>query len=33
MFKLCKELEYLDLSNFDTSKVPNMKSMFGGCQK
>ena len=28
MFSFCDELEYLDLTNFDTSNVENMKSMF-----
>ena len=31
MFQLCGELEYLDLSNFDTSNVENMKNMFYNC--
>ena len=33
MFQACKELQYLDLSNFDTSKVTNMYYIFGGCNK
>jgi len=33
MFAECKELEYLDLSNFDTSKVKNMGVMFYNCYK
>ena len=28
MFDECNELEYLDLSNFDTSNVTTMKQMF-----
>ena len=31
MFSLCKELEYLDLSGFDTSNVISMECMFFGC--
>ena len=31
MFKFCEKLEYLDLSNFDTSEVTNMEAMFDGC--
>lgn len=31
MFKDCKSLRTLDLSNFDTSKATNMGSMFAGC--
>ena len=31
MFNYCKSLEYLDLSNFDTSNVKNMKYMFHRC--
>ena len=30
MFANCKELEYLDLSNFNTSHVPNFEYMFNG---
>jgi surface protein len=33
MFKDCFELEYLDLSNFNTSKVTNMVWMFEDCNK
>jgi len=33
MFHNCKELEYLDLSNFNTSNVTYMKEMFCGCHK
>ena len=33
MFQYCHELEYLDLSNFDTSKVTNMAYMFNKCNK
>ena len=32
MFNGCKEIKYLDLSNFDTSKVELMQSMFNGCE-
>ena len=28
MFEECNELEYLDLSSFDTSKVNDMESIF-----
>ena len=28
MFKECKELEYLDLSNFNTENVTDMSFMF-----
>ena len=31
IFQLCKELEYLDFSNFDTSNVTNMGCMFDEC--
>ena len=31
MFIGCKEIVYLDLSNFNTSNVTNMDSMFGYC--
>ena len=31
MFSFCKSLTALDLSNFDTSKVIDMKGMFAGC--
>ena len=33
MFQLCKELEYLDLTNFDTSNVTDMSYMFSQCNK
>ena len=33
MFKSCSELEYLDLSNFDTSNVTDIKEMFSGCNR
>ena len=33
MFQLCSELEYLDLTNFDTSNVTSMSCMFAGCNK
>ena len=33
MFQECDELEYLDLSNFDTSNVTNMSYMFNECNK
>ena len=33
MFSMCSGLTELDLSNFDTSKVENMSSMFMGCGK
>ena len=33
MFQTCSELEYLDLSNFDTSNVTNMELMFQNCYK
>ena len=33
MFKLCENLENLDLSNFDTSNVTDMSGLFGGCIK
>ena len=33
MFQLCKSLEELDLSNFDTSKVTDMAYMFNSCFK
>ena len=32
LFQSCAELNYLDLSNFDTSSVYNMKQMFNGCK-
>ena len=33
MFHACKELENLDLSNWDTSNVTNMRGMFNQCYK
>jgi len=33
MFLYCKELEYLDLSDFDTSNATSMKNMFSKCYK
>ena len=33
MFRFCFELQYLDLSNFNTSNVTNMKDMFKECNK
>ena len=33
MFAVCKELEYLDLTNFDTSNVTDMSFMFNECKK
>ena len=33
MFRKCKELENLDLSNFNTSNVTNMEFMFYECDK
>ena len=33
MFQGCNELEYLDLSNFDTSNVTDMNHMFASCHK
>ena len=33
MFSECYELDYLDLSNFDTSNVINMGGMFNLCKK
>ena len=33
MFQLCYKLEYLDLSNWDTSNVTNMNLMFSQCNK
>ena len=33
MFQKCNELEYLDLSNFDTSSVTDMGFMFNKCHK
>ena len=33
IFSGCKELEYLDLSNFNTSNVTDIFFMFAGCSK
>jgi len=33
MFQACNELEYLDLSNFDTSNVKSMENTFNQCHK
>ncbi len=33
MLQNCKELEDLDLSNFDTSNVTDMKKVFKECHK
>ena len=33
MFQECYELEYLDLTNFNTANVTNMKCMFNECHK
>ena len=33
IFNKCYELEYLDLSNFDTSNVTDMGWMFNQCNK
>ena len=33
MFAECYELEFLDLSNFNTAKVTNMEWMFNKCHK
>ena len=33
MFQLCKELEHLDLSNFNTHNVTEMGWMFNQCYK
>ena len=33
MFQDCNELEYLDLSNLNTSNVTDMSNMFSGCKK
>ena len=33
MFQKCNELEYLDLSNFDSSNVIDISYMFMGCKK
>ena len=32
MFYCCEKLQYLDLSNFDTSKVTTITLMFYGCK-
>jgi surface protein len=31
MFSTCGRLTSIDLSNFDTSRVTEMKNMFAGC--
>ena len=33
MFQQCNELQYLDLSNFNTVNVTNMSFMFNNCNK
>ena len=33
MFRGCKELEYLNISSFDTSNVKHMYNMFWNCPK
>ena len=33
MFQECNELEYLDLSNFNTHNVTDMEAMFNNCNK
>ena len=33
MFQECDKLEYLDLSNFDTSNVTDISLMFNKCEK
>ena len=33
MFNLCSEIEYLDLSNFNTENVTDMSYMFNECNK
>ena len=33
MFQECHELEYLDLSSFDTSNVTDMFCLFNKCNK
>ena len=33
MFQQCNVLEYLDLSNFNTSNVTDMSFMFNNCYK
>ena len=32
MFKRCKNLKNINLSNFNTEKVNNMNTMFKGCE-
>ena len=32
MFQECNELQYLDLSNFNTSNVSEKEGMFKGCK-
>ena len=32
MFNNCKSLNNLDLTNFDTKNVTNMREMFNGCK-
>ena len=33
MFQACKELDFLDLFNFNTSKFTDIQSMFNDCHK
>ena len=33
LLKECKELEYIDLSNFNTPNIINMEGIFNGCCK
>ena len=33
MFENCNEIEYLDLSNFNTENVTDMSGMFNDCNK
>ena len=33
MFKGCKTLQYLDLSNFNITNISNMERMFAQCHK
>ena len=33
MFQLCSEIEYLDLSNFNTENATDMSGMFNQCTK
>jgi len=33
MFQQCNKIEYLDLSNFNTSKVEDLSFIFNQCQK